>query len=264
MFVNPPPAPTISGEPAPTCNGPRLEGSKTVPGFWLLHPFFTNTLLTPGGAVAVCAVNQDMLLLPRPRRLKLRKFWIVLISTALIALTGFIPVRLAITLHRVPIPQAILVLGGDVRRMSFAAEFWRSHPNLEIWVSEDRQVMNYLKIFFQRAGIPERQIHYDICATDTVTNFTCTVQDFAVREISHLYLITSDYHIARALAIATIVLGSRGIAVTPLSVPSEGQPPDSLLRIVRDCVRSALWIATGRTGARFNPRLHSATLYNLN
>lgn len=202
-----------------------------------------------------------MILLPR---LKLRKFWIVLLSTALIALTGFIPVRLAITLNRVPVPQAILVLGGDFPRMLFAAQFWRSHPHLEIWVSEDRQSMKYLKRFFQKSGIPQRQIHYDICATDTVTNFTCNVQDFADREISHLYLITSDYHMARARAIATFVLGSRGIAVTPLSVPSKGQPPDSLLRIVRDCIRSALWIATGRTGASFNPRLELENPDNLN
>jgi uncharacterized SAM-binding protein YcdF (DUF218 family) len=207
------------------------------------------------------AVMRKKRLLPR---LKLRKFWVVLLATALIALTGFIPVRLAITLHRVPVPQAILVLGGDFSRMIFAAEFWRKHPNLEIWVSEDRQVMQDIRIFFQKSGIPEQQIHYDICATDTVTNFTCNVQDLAEREIGHLYLITSKYHMARSLAIATIVLGSRGIAVTPLSVPSEGQPPDSLLRIVRDCVRSALWIVTGRTGASFNPRLNSVNLYNLN
>jgi uncharacterized SAM-binding protein YcdF (DUF218 family) len=207
------------------------------------------------------AVRRKKRLLPR---LKLRKFWVVLLATALIALTGFIPVRLAITLQRVPVPQAILVLGGDLSRMIFAAEFWRKHPNLEIWVSEDRQVMQNLRIFFQKSGIPEQQIHYDICATDTVTNFTCTVQDFAEREIGHLYLITSKYHMSRSLAIAIIVLGSRGIAVTPLSVPSEGQPPDSLLRIVRDCVRSALWIVTGRTGASFNPRLNSGNPGNLN
>ncbi|WP_017717483.1 YdcF family protein [Kamptonema formosum] len=207
------------------------------------------------------AVRQKKGFLPR---LNLTKFWMLLLSTALIALTGCIPVRLAMTLHQVPVPQAILVLGGDVTRMMFAAKFWRSHPNLEIWVSDEPQNINYLKRLFQKAGIPERQIHYDICATDTVTNFTCTVQNFAQREIRHLYLITSDYHMARARAIATFVLGSRGIAVTPLSVPSQGQPPDSLLRIARDCVRSVLWIATGRTGARFNPRLNSGNSGNLN
>ena len=60
---------------------------------------------------------------------------------------------------------------------------------------------------------------------------------------------------ARSRAIATLVLGSRGIAVTPISVPSTGRQPESKLRIARDCIRSLVWMLTGHTGARFNPDL---------
>jgi uncharacterized SAM-binding protein YcdF (DUF218 family) len=37
-------------------------------------------------------------------------------------------------------------------------------------------------------------------------------------------LITSNYHMKRAQAIATMISGSQSIAVTPLEVPSPRQP----------------------------------------
>ena len=59
----------------------------------------------------------------------------------------------------------------------------------------------------------------------------------------------------RSRAIATIVLGSEGIVVTPIAVPSSGDRSESLIRVVRDGGRSLLWIFTNRTGASLNPRL---------
>jgi hypothetical protein len=85
-----------------------------------------------------------------------------------------------------------------------------------------------------------------------VTNFTSLVKDFKQRKYHHLYLITSDFHMARAKAIATFVLGSQGIAFTPVSIPSR-QPPESWFHILRDSGRALLWIVTGRTGASLNP-----------
>ena len=182
----------------------------------------------------------------------------VLIVIVLILLIGIIPLRLAITLNQVPTPQAVLVLGGNPDRIKFAAEFWRLHPTLNVWVSDYRSNFSFNSSVFQRASVPKQQVHYDFCPTDTVTNFTCLVKYFAAQDIRHLYLITSDYHMARARAISTLVLGSEGIAVTFVAVPSKGYKPESPLRIVRDCVRSLVWIVTGRTGASFNPRLNLA------
>ena len=52
----------------------------------------------------------------------------------------------------------------------------------------------------------------------------------------------------RAKAIATVVLGSQGIAFTPVTVPSKGTA-ESKLRILRDTSRALVWVITGRTGA---------------
>ena len=145
------------------------------------------------------------------------------------------------------------MLGGDSKRMEFAAQFWLSHKDLDIWVSDFDSQLNYDRLIFQKFGVPDERLRLDGTATDTVTNFTTLAEDFVKNKMQHIYLITSDYHIRRATAIATIVFGSQGIVVTPLAVPSLGDNSESLVRVLRDCGRSLLWIVTNRTGASLNP-----------
>ena len=103
--------------------------------------------------------------------------------------------------------------------------------------------LNYNCRIFQQFGVPNQQLRFDGRATDTVTNFTSMVGKFADRKLQHIYLIISDYHMSRARAIAkrcckqfaTIVLGSQGIVVTPIAVPSLGDRSESLIRVVQDC-----------------------------
>ena len=189
----------------------------------------------------------------RKRKRKFRLAWLVL--GIMFGLASIIPVKIAIAFHQTAVPQSIFVLGGDSQRMEFAARFWQSHKDLDIWVSDCDSNLDYNRRIFQRFGVPNRQLRFDGKATDTVTNFTSMVDKFAAQKIQHIYLITSDYHIRRSKAIATIVLGSQGIVVTPLAVPSWGDRSESLVRVLRDCGRSLLWIFTGKTGASFNPRL---------
>lgn len=181
----------------------------------------------------------------------------IAISTiGLTALISLISLRIVITLNQFPLPQAILVLEGNPDRIEFAARFAQSHPNLKIWVSGNPNGFDLNRSIFKRFDIPVEQVQYDFCAVDTVTNFTCTVKDFTAQDIRNLYLITSDYHMARSRAIAALVLGRRGIVVTPVAVPSERIPSESPIRTLRDCIRSLVWIVTGRTGASFNPDLN--------
>jgi uncharacterized SAM-binding protein YcdF (DUF218 family) len=181
--------------------------------------------------------------------------FIGLVLASLVVLTSIIPVRLAITLYQVSAPQAIFVLGGASDRMEFAGRFWQSHSNLDIWVSDYLSNQEQNRRIFEQFGVPNEKLRLDGGATDTVTNFTTLVEDFASQRLQHIYLITSDYHMRRARAIAGIVLGSRGIAVTSLAVLTQGEKPESLVRVLRDCGRSILWVLSGKTGAKFNPRL---------
>lgn len=191
------------------------------------------------------------------RKSNLRSVGITAIALAFVASASYIPIRLALTLQQTPKPQAILVLEGESDRVLFAAQFWQSHRRLPVWISGAPERQDFNRHVLQQAGVPFNQVHYDFCAKDTVTNFTCTVDEFAGDKIQHVYLITSDYHMRRSVAIASLVFGSRGIVVTPIVVASNGRPEESLPRLARDWVRSIIWLATGRTGASLNPRLHS-------
>jgi uncharacterized SAM-binding protein YcdF (DUF218 family) len=175
-----------------------------------------------------------------------------LVSCALILLVfGIIPVRLVFAFYQAPHPQAILTLGGGIDREKFAAQFAQAHPSLEIWVSTGTEPVK-ARAIFRNAGIPDTRVHLDRRAIDTVTNFTSLVADFKNQDIQHIYLITSDFHMPRAKAIATVVLGIWGIAFTPISIPSN-YPPESWLRILRDTTRALFWVITGHTGASLNP-----------
>ncbi|GEM_PF-373609 len=196
--------------------------------------------------------------MPPSKTIRKTKLPFKITAILLLILVGIIPTRIAIALHQSPKPQAILVLRGNTDRIRYTAKFAQTHPNFDIWVSGEyvnSQEFNSIQNIFQKSSIPEQKINYDLCATDTVTNFTCTVDDFVANDIQHIYLITSDYHMRRSRVIATFVLGSRGIVVTPIEVESKGHPSESWLRITRDGIRSVIWIVTGRSGASFNPRL---------
>jgi uncharacterized SAM-binding protein YcdF (DUF218 family) len=187
----------------------------------------------------------------------LKRFRFLLwISCILLLLSSIIPIRLAIAHHQAPYPQAILTLGGGVEREPFTAQFALAHPSLEIWVSSGFP-RKRVRPIFRAAGIPDTRVHLDYRAVDTVTNFTSLVPEFKRRHIQHLYLITSDFHMPRAKAIATIVLGSQGIAFTPVSIPTK-QPLESKFHILRDIVRAFLWLVTGHTGASLNPELYAS------
>lgn len=184
---------------------------------------------------------------------KLLRYWLLSSVSFTLFLLSIISIQLAIAYYQAPHPQAILILGGPSEREKFTAQFAKAYPNLDIWLSTGIPPSQALPLF-QAAGIPTRRIHLDYRATDTVTNYTSLVSNFKQHHIRHLYLITSDFHMPRAKAIATIVLGSQGIAFTPVAVPSD-RPKESSWRILRDMGRSIFWLTTGRTGASLKTRL---------
>ncbi|MDJ0536474.1 MAG: YdcF family protein [Xenococcaceae cyanobacterium MO_207.B15] len=187
--------------------------------------------------------------------IKLDKFQFILLILIGFFLTIVIsiPFRIAIARMQVTQPQLIFVLGGDHTREIFAAQFAQKAPNLPIWISSGSKDEKLFKTFAQ-ASVERKRLYIDRRANDTVANFTSLVKDFQKQKIRHLYLITSDYHMLRASAIATVVLGSRGIAFTSISVPGT-RPQESQLRVYRDTARALVWIVTGFTGSSLKKHL---------
>ncbi len=148
-------------------------------------------------------------------------------------------------------PQAVLVLGGSsskLERERVAAKLALQYPDLPIWVSSGSTNENYVTRVFANAGISSQRLHLDYQAKDTVTNFTTLVNDFQSRGIKRLYLVTSDYHMRRARLVGEIVLGSRGIDLQPIAVPTK-TTPETRSKALRDGVRAVLWVITGHTGS---------------
>lgn len=157
-------------------------------------------------------------------------------------------------------PQAVLMLGGStpaLEREKFTAKFARQHPNLPVWISSGGpgNYDNYVKKLFARAGVDSHRLYLDNQAVDTVTNFTTLADELKAKGIDSIYLITSDYHMRRAQIIGEIVLGSRGIIVKPVAVPSDNTP-EPIEKSIRDAARAILWVTTGSTGSNFNYLLH--------
>ncbi len=151
-------------------------------------------------------------------------------------------------------PQAIVMLGGSspyLERERFTAEFAQRHPKLLIWFSSGARspipYQAYTTDIFISAGIEPSRLRFDYEAKDTVTNFTTLVDQFQAKGIDSIYLITADYHMRRAQVIGEIVLGSRGIDLKLVPMPS-GQTNESLGKAIRDGLRAVLWLTTGHTG----------------
>ena len=169
--------------------------------------------------------------------------WVIVFNCSLIAI---IAINIAIARIQYPLPQAILCLGGDRNREVLAAKLASYNPQLIVWVSTGSNAKTSNKIF-RDAGIPPNRYFLDYRATDTVTNFTTLVEDFKQHHIKHLYLITSDFHMPRARAIGTIILGSQGIAFTSMQVSTK-RDREPTVKILRDIGRSILWLFSGYTG----------------
>ena len=140
-------------------------------------------------------------------------------------------------------PQAILVLGGSPTREKFAAQFALEHPQLPIFVSSGSPE-EYAQYVFDHAGVSRDRIHLDYRAVDTVTNFTVMVNELQQRQIKDVYVITSEFHMPRALVIGRIILGSRGIEIHPIAIPSQIKS-ENPTKALRDGLRSVFWLVTG-------------------
>jgi uncharacterized SAM-binding protein YcdF (DUF218 family) len=152
-----------------------------------------------------------------------------------------------------PQRKAILILGGSPNREIYGAMYALKNPNMPIWVSSGSP-KEYSQAVFSKAGIKSDRYVLDYRAVDTVTNFTTLVDEFSARQVTDVYVITDAFHMPRAQVIGSVVLGSRGIKMHPVAIPSNLIYADVQYRdkevpkkSVRDGLRSLVWLFTGTT-----------------
>lgn len=163
-------------------------------------------------------------------------------------------------------PQAILVLGGDKQRELLAAKFAAGAGTSTSATGTHAANVKLLPVYLSsahddachvmiRVGLHPARLHVDNRALDTVTNFTTMVDTFEAESYTHVFVVTSDYHMRRARLLASLVLRSRGIAFTPIGLPSSPGADRGVVeaetwaRVERDRMRVLLWLLCGWHGA---------------
>lgn len=162
-----------------------------------------------------------------------------------------IQIRIFLSIRQFSLPQAILVLGGGKKRELAVAQLAAQDSQLKVWVSSGL-LSSQANAIFLTENVSLSCVNLDYSATNTVANFTTLVAQLQANNIQHIYLVTSNFHMRRSQAIAFWVLGSHGIAYTPVVVPSN-QAPEPYHKVFRDVARSWLWLLTGRTGSSLDP-----------
>ena len=153
------------------------------------------------------------------------------------------PFREAIT--TVEPPQRILVLGGDLDRERVGL---RLAQQLELpLVVSGGSNPEYAQWLLRDAGMDQSRVVLDYRAKDTFTNFTSLVDDLKRDGVRHVYLVTSEDHLPRAMTVGRLVAGSRGIRLT--GVPVACHPScrkETLGKRLGDGIRALTWVVTGR------------------
>uniref|UniRef100_A0A7S4V3W3 DUF218 domain-containing protein n=1 Tax=Alexandrium monilatum TaxID=311494 RepID=A0A7S4V3W3_9DINO len=143
--------------------------------------------------------------------------------------------------HFVPLCTAILVLGGEPERDTFAVQLSeRSPTRLDVFDSSPGAGAEQRLAPLAKIG----RLHLSWEAVDTVTNFSTMIPALLRFGVLHVLLVTSDYHMPRAEAIASVMLGAVGISFEPRPVPST-HPPEPGYKRHRDVIRAWLWRCTG-------------------
>jgi uncharacterized SAM-binding protein YcdF (DUF218 family) len=138
--------------------------------------------------------------------------------------------------------DAILVLGGSIRREIHVAGLVKSSPNIPVLISSG-SADPCIWLIFQREQSPIENVWLEKCAQSTFENFYYGVPILQAWEAQHVKLITSETHLPRALWLAKITLGSHGIWVDLDLASEQGIPGnrESWVKTTVDVGRGLIW-----------------------
>ncbi len=160
--------------------------------------------------------------------------------------------------------DAILVLGGSIRREIYAAQLAQTHPNLPILISGG-SAEPCIWLIFRREAAPMQNIWIEPCARSTLDNYRFSTPTLERWGIHHLKLITSGTHTFRALALGRTILAGHGIWLSLERVPETGRPgnQESKLKTALDLVRGFGWMIVSQVYQPECPELHRLDKINL-
>ncbi|NEQ98021.1 MAG: YdcF family protein [Cyanothece sp. SIO2G6] len=198
----------------------------------------------------------------RTRKSKLRRWALVLLAG--IVMWGAIALTQLYRHAQQPV-DAILVLGGSIRREIYVAETVAQGNKLPILISQGAKPP-CVRIIFDRMAAPLTQVWLETCAQSTFDNYRYSLTVLQQWGSHHIEVVTSATHLPRAKWLGRIMLGSHGIWVDMDIVPEKGVPAnvENPIKTVLDVGRSLLWAVASQF---YNPacdQVFSLQSVNLN
>lgn len=138
--------------------------------------------------------------------------------------------------------DAILVLGGSIRREIYAAKLSRAYPNVPILISQG-SLDPCILLIFRRERIHLEQVWLEKCASSTFDNYFYAIPILRQWGVHKVKLITSLSHLPRAEILGKIMLNTNGIALDLEISPEQGVPGNNefLAKTILDISRTVLW-----------------------
>ncbi len=138
--------------------------------------------------------------------------------------------------------DAVLVLGGSIRREIYVAEQVAQGMTLPILISHGSKPP-CIYLLFERAQASMAAVWLENCADSTLDNFRQSLPVLQRWGVRHVRVVTSATHLPRARWLAQILLGSHGIWVEMAIVPETGVPGNReyLWKTGLDVLRGLAW-----------------------
>ena len=138
--------------------------------------------------------------------------------------------------------DAILVLGGSIRREIYVADLAKQQPEIPILISSGSQAP-CIWLLFQRAAAPKKEVWLENCARSTFGNFYFSIPILRRWQARKVQLITSPTHLPRSRWLAQILLSAQGMGLELDIVEEQGIPGnrESWLKTGLDVGRSLVW-----------------------
>ncbi|MEM9818352.1 MAG: YdcF family protein [Cyanobacteria bacterium P01_D01_bin.6] len=183
------------------------------------------------------AAQAGRLLKPQSRRRRWR--WLVLLAAAMIWLSSL---ATQLYRHAQRSPDAVLVLGGSIRREIVVADAVAQGRDLPVLISHGAPPP-CTRLVFDRVAAPIAQVWLETCAESTFDNYRYSLPTLQQWGVKHVVVVTSPTHLPRAQWLAQILLGSHGIWVEMQLVEEIGIPAntENLLKTLLDVGRSLGW-----------------------
>lgn len=179
------------------------------------------------------------------RRQKTRKRWLGRIGGVLGGILAILLLQSAIALYdaaRQPV-DAVLVLGGSIKREMYAAQLAKQSPQTPILISSGSEDPCIL-LLFNRAKAPVDRVLLERCADSTFGNFYFALPILKQWHAHHVIAVTSASHLPRAKWLGQILLGAHGIWTQTELVTETGVPGnrESWIKTGLDVTRSLVWV----------------------